>query len=67
MAAHEVAAPQQPKQAERPRNPCERAKRLYAAARHIEACSRVATVQETAREIALLALDMLAEERAQRA
>lgn len=67
MAAHEVAAPQQPKQPERPRNARDRARRLYTCARHIEASSTVETIQETAREMALLALDLLAEARAEKA
>lgn len=50
--------------ASRPQDGRARAKRLYACARHIEAHSASETVQETAREVALLALDLLAEIRA---
>lgn len=56
--------PQAP--AERPRDAPARARRLYACARHIEENSASATVQEAAREVALLALDLLAEERARK-
>lgn len=66
MATHTDAPAPQPQQPERPVNNRDRANRLYADARVLERISTNEQAKEIARNVALLALDLLAEARAER-
>ena len=66
MADAENATPQSPQQPERPVNSQARAKRLYAHARLLEQLSTNEQAKEAARDVALLALDMMLDARVER-
>lgn len=64
MAAHEDALLQAPRQDERPADARDRARRLYANARLLEDLCPNERAKEIARDVALMAMDLLAEARA---
>lgn len=63
MTAHETVPATSPRQENRPREAVDRAKRLYANARLLEDLCPSERGKEVARDVALLALDLMAEAR----
>ena len=63
MTAHETVPATSPRQENRSREPLDRARRLYADARLLEDLCPSERGKEVARDVALLAFDLMAEAR----
>lgn len=63
MTAHETVPATSPRQENRPSEPLDRARRLYAYAREIETRSVDERCREMARDVALMAMDLMVEAR----